>query len=343
MPRLFTRKDNFVTSDRSALPDLGPHRGVRSEWWYFTGRLVDQSQEEHFYVLAFFRSSFGIEISHFAHFLLHSLSSGSGIACERSVSPFGGLGRIQQNGLGIDYDGWTASFNGQSFAIRATYNSSALELQLSTGSVLLPGCEGRIDLGTVNTQCRSFPRLRAEGRIKLGRDVREVRGLSWFDHEWGTISFPHRWDWWGINLENGGDLVIRQTRDGGVANLRHSDGRTETTTAICAKAVRHWQNPRGALYPTDWRIELPEFGAQLKITAERDRCETPFPIKYWEGPCRVQARMKGTLANGRGYMELMGYDSSITQFVISRLARLCRDVVFRNRSALDTGSSFPSL
>jgi len=324
----------------ASIPDLGPHRGARSEWWYFTGRVVDCSDEEHFYVLAFFRSSLRIELSRFAHFLLHS-RSGPGTACERAASPFGPRTRIQPGTLDLDYNGWAAVVDGGRFAIRAQQGAYALDLVLTAGSPLLPGREGRIDLGTIRTQCRSLPRLATEGTIRLGGRVSEVRGLSWFDHEWGALPLPHRWDWWGINLDNGADLVIRHAHGRGVANLRHADGRMQTTTAIRATPVRHWRGASGALYPIEWALALPELETDLEIAAEWDGCETPFHVRYWEGPCRVKAWTSGALVHGRGYMELVGYDSRMLRFVTSRLWRLFGDLVFRERST-DVGGTFPT-
>ena len=324
-----------------AVPDFGPHRKVRSEWWYFTGRLVDQSNAKYFYVLAFFRSSLGIEINRFAHFLLQSGATTPGAAYERTISSFGTRTRIGLKGLDIDYDGWTAAFDGRHFAIRASHNSQEIELSLSADQRLLPRFESLIDVGTIQRTCRSFPRLDTTGTLRLGQKIQEVRGSSWFDQEWGTLSVSQHWDWWGINLENGSDLAIRHSRGWGQAELRHPDGRVETTTAIQATPVQHWRNARGTSYPIAWTVQLPEFDMLLDITAEHDRCETPFRVRYWEGPCRVQVRINGALIPGRGCMEMVGYDSGMVRFVATRLTQLGRDVVWRNRSTT-VGGPFPA-
>ena len=236
--------------------DFSPNRNARSEWWYFTGRLVDESDQEHFYALAFFRSAFGIEVSRFAHFLFHSLPSGLGVACERAVSPFGTRVRVQPQRL--DYDGWSAVFDGERVTLCANYRSHALQVDLFAGPMFRPAHNGKIDIGPIHTECCSFPRLATEGQISIGQEVHAVRGTSWCDHEWGVTGFPHRWHWWGINLENGDDLTVRYVREKGIASLRRSDGQAETTTAIHAKVLRRWQSAGGALYPVEWRMDLPE-------------------------------------------------------------------------------------
>jgi predicted secreted hydrolase len=324
-----------------AVPDFGPHPGVRSEWWYFSGRLLDESNADYFYALIFFRSSFGIEINRFAQFLLSSGVTALGAAYEKRVSSFGTYARIGLKGLDIDYDGWTAAFDGRHFVIRAAHDCHEIELRLSPDEGLISGYERQIELGTIHRTCRSFPRLNTTGTIKLGQKTHGVRGLSWFDHDWGTLALSHHWDWWGINLENGSDLVINRAGGRGMASLCHPDGRMEMTTAIRTSPVRYWRNARGTLYPIAWRIEFPTFDMLLDITAEHDRCETPFRIRYWEGPCRVQVRQKSALIQGRGYMELVGYDSGMLRFVATRLTQLCRDLVWRNGSTTVAGP-FPA-
>lgn len=322
------------------MTDFSPQGGASSEWWYFSGRLTDNKGQQHRYMLALIRSArAGIEIGRFAHFTICLLQLQVGVACERAVSPFGN--RLSVRPRSLDYDGWTLSCEGATFVVRANYQAHELQLNLTAGSSFLPGHNGKIDIGRIHTECCSMPRLATSGEIRIGQEISPVTGTSWCDHEWGTVGFPHRWDWLAVNFESGDDLVVRLVGDQGIANLRHTDGKTDTTSAIQATPLRHWRNDRGALYPVDWRIELPEFCMQLEVTAEEDGCEVPFPLRYWEGHCYVRARSRGDIVHGQGYMELVGYDPGTIQFIRSRLIQHGRDLLFRNQPAIDVGGSFP--
>ena len=310
--------------------EWGSHPRARSEWWYFTGRLAEPSGAEHHYLLAFFRSWFGFELSRFAHFFLFSPGA-AGVACERALSPFGSRSHLDPEGLGIDYDGWRVGFVGEELAIRADHEGREVDLRLAPCQTLVCGKEGAIDIGMVRTTCYSMPRLETRGEIRVGDRVHDVSGLSWCDHEWGAIPLPHRWDWWGLNLEDGSDLVVRHARGSGVANLRQPDGRDETTTRIVATPTRVWSPPGGSAYPVAWQIELPELEITLRIHPERDACETPFHVRYWEGACRVEARVRGALLGGTGFMELIGYNTNVVSFAASRFMRLVGDLMYRNR------------
>lgn len=321
--------------------DWGPHSGARSEWWYFTGRLLDDSGTRWSYLLSFFRSSFSVDLSRFAHFLLTSANGDCKVSCERALSPFGGRPKIRSEGLDIDYDGWTAKLADGRFRIVAGYRGYQIDLTLPMGEPMQTGREGRIDIGRIHTHGYSVPRLEVGGEITIAGRSRPVTGISWFDHEWGSIPLPHQWNWWGINLEDGSDLVLRESRGESLANLRRPDRSLATSTRMNASPTRYWQAPGGGRYPIEWQISLPEFDIELEIRPERDECETPFHVVYWEGLCQVTAKVSGGEQSGRGYMELVGYGTGIIRFVASRLARLAFDYVRRDRRT-DFGRAFVS-
>ena len=62
----------------------------------------------------------------------------------------------------------------------------------------------------------SYPRLDVEGRLTVKGVVHPVQGYAWMDREHGPFSFGerlHGWDWFGIQLEDGRDLMIYRIRD----------------------------------------------------------------------------------------------------------------------------------
>ncbi len=77
------------------------------------------------------------------------------------------------------------------------------------------------------------------------------------------------------------------------------------------EALDFWTSPHSrATYPNRWRITVEKFGIDLEIIPflkdqELDTRGTTM-IVYWEGACKVE----GSPANGKAYVELVGYDRS---------------------------------
>lgn len=97
---------------------------------------------------------------------------------------------------------------------------------------------------------------------------------------------------------------------GAWTHLNHQDFILETTG--------YWRSPHTeAVYPGGWRLRVPRFGIDVKISPvmqdqELDTRGTTM-IVYWEGACRVEGRHGNEQAEGRAYVELVGYDRSHEQ------------------------------
>jgi predicted secreted hydrolase len=160
-------------------------------------------------------------------------------------------------------------------------------------------------------------RLNTTGELRIGDVAHAVRGETWFDHEWATNQLaPEQvgWNWLGLQLSNGCELMLYQMRlkngevdpassgtfvkaDGAVVHL--------PAAAFHMQPMRFWSsNTTGAKYPLMWRIEVPEQRLDLTVSAVMDEQElTLGPLTYWEGT--VDANGSGV--TGRGYLELTGY------------------------------------
>ena len=80
----------------------------------------------------------------------------------------------------------------------------------------------------------SLTRLAAEGWITVGGKTRAVRGMAWMDHEFGTTELAAGnagWDWLGLRLSDGSDLMLYR--------LRRKDG------APSPHSAGTWVDPRG--------------------------------------------------------------------------------------------------
>ena len=193
---------------------------------------------------------------------------------------------------------------------------------------ILSPCSGRVfhelEAGPGRTMAyASIPRMTLEGTVAGSPVVGEV----WFDHQWGDYAWlaadGHRrqvlgWDWFGINLDDGTDLLLlthRDARDKRILNQNavyvDADGRSRQLSSFYAKPFYHWESPTTlSEYPLGWQIDLPEIGTSLTITPLTDDQELAlFGVmrSVWEGACTVEGTKQGRTVSGRARLELHGY------------------------------------
>jgi len=169
----------------------------------------------------------------------------------------------------------------------------------------------------------SYTRLSLDGEV----DGKPVRGLAWFDHQWGSQGWfvagskQERilgWDWLGIQLDDDRELMVVIHRD-------QRSGKTlcQYAVEVDAGGIRHlyrefslaplswWTSPRtGARYPVRWHIALPEAGLDLAFEPFAEDQEIPVlpPIRaVWEGAGRVSGTCGGKSISGWARLELHGY------------------------------------
>jgi predicted secreted hydrolase len=175
----------------------------------------------------------------------------------------------------------------------------------------------------------SITRLKTEGKIFLKKKESPVQGRSWMDHEFGSAQlreYQIGWDWFGIQLENGIDLMIYQ--------IRHRDGKIDPyssgTTIFSDGSQQHlplkesqieilgqWKSKKsGATYPSGWRVKIPRDQIELVLTpVVKDQeliTEASTRVTYWEGSVRVEGRYRNDPVKGLGYVELAGYAKPLT-------------------------------
>jgi len=176
----------------------------------------------------------------------------------------------------------------------------------------------------------SFTRMEAEGRITWHGETESCTGAAWMDREfgtWRTTDNQKGWDWFSLQLSTGAELMVYHIRDREGRPSSFSSGtfvepsgqwRHLTRDDFALEATGHWRSPHtGALYPSGWRIRVPRFSVDVSVTPvlkdqELDTRGTTMII-YWEGACTVRGRHGDAEAEGRAYVELVGYDRSHEQ------------------------------
>lgn len=144
-----------------------------------------------------------------------------------------------------------------------------------------------------------------------------MQGTAWLDHEWSSTLLAEEavgWDWLGLNLDDGGALMVFQIRDRagrkfwGGGTLR-GDGRVQVLAPekVNFKPLRHWRSPRtGTSYPVAMRLNAGDLTLELAPLMDDQELDSRASTGavYWEGAVTA---LRGDEAVGRGYLELTGY------------------------------------
>jgi predicted secreted hydrolase len=157
---------------------------------------------------------------------------------------------------------------------------------------------------------------------------RQVEGMSWFDHEFGSNQLsPEQegWDWFSLRLDDGRAVMLYliRRRDGTVEPA--SSGTVIYTDrsllmvnrdTISVKVLDRWKSERsGASYPSRWKISLPEAGIELRLAAlvpdQELVTSRSTGITYWEGVVAGEGLSSGREVKAEGYAELTGYAGSL--------------------------------
>ena len=328
--------------------DHGPHREFKTEWWYATGTLRDTEGRDYGFQLTFFRqgirpgsnppgsSRFRVNELPFAHFALTDVSGGTFRHYQRSTrAAFGEAGFGVPPGPMAWMQDW----------ILEADSSGILHLKASQKSDKDPGLvERSVDLkliperpplvhgkGGVSPKSAhpghashyySLTRLRAEGSVTIDGKSRSVKGIVWFDHEWATNSLDPEeagWDWSGLHLSNGTDLMIFRIRDKEgrtvftSGTLREASGTVIDLHDLTITPTGIWKSPHTkGNYPASMEVSIPSRNILLSLTPSlRDQELVLPPFAYWEGAVRASGSESGRELTGEGYLELTGYGGRI--------------------------------
>jgi len=317
--------------------DHGAHPDTRTEWWYLTGHLEGADGRAFGYQLTFFRQALAPgapeSISRWrsarlwtAHFALTDVADRRFHAFERFGREALGLAGATPAPLRIFVDGWelaAADAGASAFRLAAAQGDVALELDLvPERPPVLQGDRGLSAKGPQPGNASyyySLTRLGTTGTLRLGESRHRVTGRSWLDREWSTSALGPElvgWDWFALQLEDGTDLMLYRLRqrDGTSApqsagSLLAADGATARLDAddFVLTPLASWTSPRGGVYPSRWRLEVPGLGLSLEIEPLLVDQELPLSVRYWEGAVAVRGTAAGRPLAGRGYVELTGY------------------------------------
>jgi predicted secreted hydrolase len=318
--------------------DHGMHSKFATEWWYFTGNLNTAAGRHFGFELTFFRyalsatsiqrpSAWGSNQVWLAHFTLTDTHNERFLSAERMGRGALGIADAQMDQLSVHVRDWSARSTAGSETIELAANSAATSISLrltDPAPVALHGEDGLDRKGAEAGNASyyySVPRMTAAGTIRLSSgESLNVTGTAWLDREWGTSSLDDGvdgWDWFGLQLDDGTNLMLYRLRnaDGSMNELStgtvmYPDGRTGRLEpdAVRYEIVNRWTSPSsGVTYPIEWRVSIPGLNLDLGVKARIENQEFNLGLRYWEGAVAVSGIAQDRTVSGVGYLELAGY------------------------------------
>jgi predicted secreted hydrolase len=324
--------------------DHGPHPQFKTEWWYWTGNLLNEQGQPLGFQLTFFRS--GIRPTDTVSNDLHTQAQWMGHLAISDISEKqfyahqiysreGRVGKVQLAGANanpfqVQVAGWSVEqIASAPWTLRARARSGEqVQIDLTMQAETTPVLQGENGLsiksagGKSASYYYSIPRMTTKGTITIERRTHKVMGLSWLDREWSTSALTEDqkgWDWMALHGENEDLIVFRLRNKDGSTNFAHAatishDGKRRAldVSGLQVETLRRWRSPvSGSIYPVEQKWILPKENLQLFIRARLDAQELNLDFRYWEGSIFAEwTRNSGAIKSsdaGLGYLELTGY------------------------------------
>lgn len=319
--------------------DHGAHPDFRTEWWYVTNNLETASGRRFGVHFTIFRSALAPPATvsdtlgewatpqvYMGHFAVADVEAERFREAERFTRPAAGLAGATSEPVRIWMDDWSLAQTGSGtwpLRLRASEDGVAVDLTLDPQKPhVLQGDRGLSQKGDEPGNASfyySYTRLRTVGTVTVDGESHAVTGSSWMDREWSTSALDSTqagWDWFALQLTDGRDVMVYR--------LRGRDGSTDplskgvvvdaagVKTDLQApdfelEVVERWSSPiDGAVYPSTWRVRVPEEGIDLRVVPVLRDQEMDVTVRYWEGAVDLYEGASDRLV-GRGYVELTGY------------------------------------
>jgi predicted secreted hydrolase len=315
--------------------DHGSHPQFRLEWWYLTGHLYAGDRRFGFQA-TFFRQagpdrSLQVQLAHMA---ILDVSTGRYVYQER-LNAAGSDAGASTSGLDVFQGPWSLRASGDrpgvTLELRGGVRSEGrIALRLAPVKPLVVfGRDGVSRKGAspdASSYYLSFPRMTAEGELRLGGESFVVKGDAWMDHEISSNQVGAGlvgWDWAGIQLTDGREIMLYR--------LRRRDGSADpasTLTWVAADATTSeqafswrvestWKSPAtAAIYPSRVAVTTrdPTSGKErvfhlVPLADNQELAGQLGGIPYWEGACRVLDDSGAVV--GSAYLELTGYAADL--------------------------------
>jgi predicted secreted hydrolase len=297
--------------------DFGPHDAFRTEWWYVTANLTDETGAPYGVQWTLFRQAAapGDARPGWANRTVWMGHAAATSATDHLFAEIFARGGVGQAGVTAQpfrawIDDW--AFDGAKLVASGPDFRYAFDLS-SHGPLVAQGDHGfslKSDDGRASWYF-SQPFYTIEGVLTLrGKDIK-LKGRAWMDREWSTqylAASQKGWDWFSLHFSGGEKLMLFRMRDASAPDFRAgtwiaADGAAQqlgrddiALTPLAQTEVA------GRSLPTRWRLEVKSRGLDVETTPVNARSFMATSFPYWEGPIAVKGSHQGA-----GYLEMTGY------------------------------------
>ena len=301
--------------------DHGSHPDYRIEWWYLTANLQAADGTEYGLQWTLFRSALEprtnpgwddpqLWMGHAAvttpdaHYVSERLARG-------------GIGQagVRAEPFEAWIDDWSLTGRFDALEMRASGLDFSYDMTLNAlGPLVFHGDDG-YSVKSVEGQASYYysqPFYEISGTLHLPDGEVAVTGNAWLDREWSSQPLGQNqtgWDWFSLSFDSGDKLMgfrLRQS-DGGAYTSGTWIGVDGTTSpladGIFSPIPLDSSRVADRRIPTSWRLEMPERGIDVEITAQNSQAWMDTFVPYWEGPVTIDGSH-----GGRGYLEMTGYE-----------------------------------
>jgi len=308
--------------------DLGAHPGFRTEWWYLTANLEDESGAAYGIQWTLFRQASAPrdERQGWANQTVWMGHAAVTSATEHLFTETFARGGVGQAGVTAEplrawIDDW--SFEAPPGALGGALSRSRLSASgagfryafdlVADKPVVLHGDNGlsrKSDDGRASYYF-SQPFFKIDGELVLhGRKVR-LSGLAWMDREWSSqplAATQRGWDWFSLHFSTGEKLMVFRLRDRAARDFYAgtwigADGAPQTLDRDDIELT-----PLSQTHVADrnltvrWKLLVKSHGVDIETTPVNPASWMATSFPYWEGPIGFHGSHEG-----KGYLEMTGY------------------------------------
>ncbi|HZO26284.1 MAG TPA: lipocalin family protein [Chloroflexota bacterium] len=299
--------------------DEAPHNDL-TEWWYYTGHLESADNRRWGFELVTFQIQRAtLQPYYVAHFAVTDRQRGLFRYEDRQSQ---GAQAQPPEGFSLDVGGWRMAGLLGNDTLQAAMSAYGIDLRLSTRRPPVLHDGGLVTFGPAgDSYYYSRTRMEIAGSIDDHGERVPVKGLAWFDKQWGNfLVMGGGWDWFSMQLDDGSDLMLNLIRNqAGQTTIAYGtyvapDGTFKHLTGnqFEVSVLGTWASPHtGITYPSGWRATVREPALDVRVAPVLSDQEldarTSTSMVYWEGAQTIVGTLNGQPIAGQGYVELVGY------------------------------------
>ena len=300
--------------------DSGEHWNEAEEWWYLNSHVVTLSGRTLSLFVTFLRDKILLMVNDLAE---------ARTLCRAEIP--GRMARTSTSGMNLHFgESWWKDSIDKPSRQELHLDNIGVTIDLVMDSLkppLLLDNVGRTGFGLLGMSWYySLPRLDVRGSLKIDGRRETIKGVGWFDRQWGTWEWGgiRGWHWLSLQFEDNIEILFMKTAHPLTGRIMYQtlnivppDSKVKVVKCLEVNALGRWTSSRtGITYEVGWILRAP------KLTIEVTPCLEDQEIRpgLWEGPCLVRGELDGHSVKGVGFSEQC--DSQLNTSGYSRFINL---------------------